>query len=66
MSAAYKELAEMINKSSALKELLQVINETEDIVDIKVNKFMRWLPHSLVDSLDKEEVKGLFENNPLR
>ncbi|EFF9667484.1 MULTISPECIES: hypothetical protein [Enterobacterales] len=66
MSEAYKELTDLIEKSFSLKELFQAINEAGGSAEIKANRFIRWLPGSLVERLDKKEVEALFEENPLR
>ncbi|EGK7500124.1 hypothetical protein IPU80_004501 [Escherichia coli] len=66
MSAAYKELTELIDKSFALNELYKAINEANESAEVKAGRFIRWLPSSLVERLDKKEVQTLFEDNPLR
>lgn len=66
MSEAYKELTDLIERSFSLNELFQAINDAEESAEIKANRFIRWLPCSLVDRLDKKEVITLFEDNPLR
>lgn len=66
MSAAYKELTVLIEKSFALNELFNAINEAKDSAEAKANRFIRWLPGSLVERLDRKEIEALFEDNPLR
>jgi hypothetical protein len=66
MSEAYRELIDLIEKSFPLNELFQAINEAGESAEVKANRFIRWLPPSLVERLDKQEVKALFEDNPLR
>ncbi|HBZ8015017.1 TPA: hypothetical protein MM158_005249 [Klebsiella pneumoniae] len=66
MSEAYKELTDLIEQSFPLKELFQAIHEAGGSAEVKANRFIRWLPGSLVERLDKKEVEALFEDNPLR